>query len=50
MDDLGHAAVIGAGESAPGVRNVVPDAAGNAYAADSANARILVFPFGQGAR
>lgn len=43
VDEAGHPAPLASGASAPGVRTVVADAAGNAYGADGANARLLVF-------
>jgi DNA-binding beta-propeller fold protein YncE len=44
IDDKGHPTVIATGVSAQGARNGVADASGNAYLADPAGARLLVFP------
>jgi DNA-binding beta-propeller fold protein YncE len=42
IDNSGHPATIATETTSPGVRNVVADATGNAYAPDAANARLLV--------
>jgi DNA-binding beta-propeller fold protein YncE len=44
VDDKGAPAIVATGASSEGARNGVADASGNAYVADAANARILVFP------
>jgi DNA-binding beta-propeller fold protein YncE len=43
IDDKGQPTVIATGASARGARNGVADASGNAYLADPAGARVLVF-------
>ena len=37
--------MVASGASVDGARNGVADASGNAYVADPAGARLLVFPF-----
>jgi DNA-binding beta-propeller fold protein YncE len=44
VDDKGKPEVVATGASSEGARNGVADASGNAYVADAAKARILVFP------
>jgi DNA-binding beta-propeller fold protein YncE len=44
VDDEGHVAIRGTGDSPEGARNPVADDSGNAYVGDPANARLLVFP------
>jgi len=44
IDDVGQPVVMAKGTSSEGARNAVADARGNAYVADSVNARLLVFP------
>ena len=44
IDDTGQPTVVATGEAPQGARNPVADGAGNAYEADPANGRILVFP------
>jgi DNA-binding beta-propeller fold protein YncE len=45
IDDKGRPTVVASGASTEGARNAVADASGNAYVADPANARLLVFPY-----
>jgi DNA-binding beta-propeller fold protein YncE len=45
IDANGRPTVVATGASVAGARNGVADASGNAYVADPANARLLVFPF-----
>jgi len=45
VDDQGQLAIVATAPTAEGARNAVADAKGNAYVADPANARLLVFPF-----
>jgi DNA-binding beta-propeller fold protein YncE len=42
IDESGHPATVATKTTSPGVRNVVADSTGNAYAPDAANARLLV--------
>jgi hypothetical protein len=44
VDAKGALTVVATGTTSEGARNAVADAAGNTYVADSANARLLVFP------
>jgi hypothetical protein len=44
VDDKGQPSVVASGASSEGARNGVADASGNAYVADAAAARLLVFP------
>jgi DNA-binding beta-propeller fold protein YncE len=44
LSDHGEFTVMATGETAPGARNAVADAAGNAYVADSQGGRLLVLP------
>jgi hypothetical protein len=44
VDDDGRAHVVAVGDTAARARNPVADARGNAYVADAAGARLLVFP------
>lgn len=44
-DDKGQLTVVAAGSTSAGARNVVADASGNAYVADSMGAKLLVVPF-----
>jgi len=43
IDDIGQAIVVATGDTPQGARNPVADAEGNAYEADAANGRLLVF-------
>jgi DNA-binding beta-propeller fold protein YncE len=43
IDDKGQLRVVATGDSSEGARNAVADANGNAYVADSAGGRLLVF-------
>jgi hypothetical protein len=45
IDTRGQPTVVATGASVDGVRNIVADDSGNAYAADGANARLLVFAY-----
>ena len=45
IDAKGQPTVVATGASVDGVRNIVADDSGNAYAADGANARLLVFAY-----
>jgi DNA-binding beta-propeller fold protein YncE len=45
VDAKGQPTIVATGASVDGVRNVVADASGNAYAADGANARLLVLAY-----
>jgi hypothetical protein len=45
IDEKAAVTVVASGASSDGARNGVADATGNIYVADSANARLLVFPF-----
>jgi len=45
VDEKGQPTVVATGNGVPGARNVVADNAGQAYVADGANARLLVFPW-----
>lgn len=45
IDAKGQPTVVASGASVDGARNGVADASGNAYVADPAGARLLVFPF-----
>jgi hypothetical protein len=45
IDAKGQSTIVATGASVDGVRNIVADTNGNAYAADGANARLLVFAF-----
>ena len=45
IDARGQPTVVATGASVDGVRNIVADDSGNAYAADGANARLLVFAY-----
>jgi DNA-binding beta-propeller fold protein YncE len=45
VDDQGRFTIAATGSTAEGARNAVADAHCNAYVADPANARLLVFPF-----
>ncbi len=47
VGDHGELTVIAAGETAPGARNAVADASGNAYVADPQGGRLLLLPAGQ---
>jgi DNA-binding beta-propeller fold protein YncE len=46
VGDHGELAVVATGETAPGARNAVVDASGNAYVADSQGARLLLLRAG----
>ena len=45
IDDRGRATVVAVGTSVEGARNGVVDSEGNAYVADPANARLLIFRY-----
>jgi DNA-binding beta-propeller fold protein YncE len=47
IGDAGQATVVAVGDTPQGARNPVADAEGNAYEADAASGRFLVFPRGQ---
>jgi hypothetical protein len=44
IDDKGHLSIVTSHNTAPGARNAVADADGNAYVPDSQGARLLVVP------
>jgi hypothetical protein len=44
VDEAGRPTIVATGDTPQGARNPVADAEGNAYEADPANGRILVFP------
>jgi DNA-binding beta-propeller fold protein YncE len=48
IDSRGQPTIVATGASVEGARNVVADGSGNAYVADGANARLLVYAYSAG--